>query len=156
MVKFILIPLSIMLSCGSTKKGKTSPQIDTVVIEQPGDMYQRDSVILPTEKGNTNLPEAKEGSLSALPTCIKSKIDSFKLKEPHEKPQRVVEYMYKGKKVYYVVMPCCDFFNEVYDANCKYLGAPDGGFTGRGDGKIPDFFTEAKNEKLIWGKPKEN
>ncbi len=63
--------------------------------------------------------------------------------------------MYKGKKVYYVVMPCCDFFNEVYDANCKYLGAPDGGFTGKGDGKIPDFFEVAKGEKLIWGKPKE-
>ena len=59
-------------------------------------------------------------------------------------PQRVVEYTYKGKTVYYVVMPCCDFFNEVYDDKCNYLGAPDGGFTGKGDGKLPDFLTEAK------------
>jgi hypothetical protein len=51
-------------------------------------------------------------------------------------------------------MPCCDFYNEVYDANCNFLGAPDGGFTGKGDGKIPDFFAEAKNEKLVWGTPK--
>jgi hypothetical protein len=47
-------------------------------------------------------------------------------------------------------MPCCDFFSEVYDEHCKFLGSPDGGFTGKGDGKLPDFFEEAKNEKLIW------
>ena len=84
----------------------------------------------------------------------KNKIDSFKRKEVDERPQRVVEYSYKGKKVYYVVMPCCDFFSEVYDENCKFLGSPDGGFTGKGDGKLPDFFAEAKGEKLIWGTPK--
>ena len=155
MIKFIFMPLSIMLSCGSTKTGQSSAKKDSVVVvEQPGDMYQKDSAILPTEKVKT-VPETKEGNLTTLPRCIKSKIDSFKLKEQHEKPQRVLEYMYKGKKVYYVVMPCCDFFNEVYDEKCNFLGAPDGGFTGRGDGKIPDFFTEAKNEKLIWGTPKE-
>ena len=145
-----------MLSCGSTKTRQSAAKKDTVaVIEQTDVMYQRDSVILPPEKVNANTPGDKEGNLAALPRCIKNKIDSFKLKEQHEKPQRVLEYLYKGKKVYYVVMPCCDFFNEVYDENCKFLGAPDGGFTGRGDGKIPDFFTEAKNEKLIWGTPKE-
>ncbi|HMI79352.1 MAG TPA: hypothetical protein VK484_11195 [Ferruginibacter sp.] len=141
MIKLVLIPLLVMLSCGPTKTTTTASN-DPVIVQ-------------PTEKVNTNLPDTKEGSLAALPGCIKNKIDSFKLKEQHEKPQRVVEYMYKGKKVYYVVMPCCDFFNEVFDANCKFLGAPDGGFTGRGDGKLPDFFTEAKNEKLIWGTPKE-
>ena len=31
-----------------------------------------------------------------------------------------------------------------------FLGAPDGGFGGGGDGRITDFFTERKNEKLIW------
>jgi hypothetical protein len=143
MIKFILIPLSIMLGCSSTKTNQPSAKQDPVITEQDGGvMYPRDSAILP------------EVTDAAVPTCIKNKIDSFKLKEAHEQPQRVVEYMYKGKKVYYVVMPCCDFFNEVYDANCKFLGAPDGGFTGKGDGKIPDFFEAAKNEKLVWGKPK--
>ena len=131
-----------MLSCESTKTNQSSAKADTVVVTEPGDLYQRDSVI--------SLNEVNV----AIPICMKNKIDSFKLKEAHERPQRVVEYMYKSKKVYYVVMPCCDFFNEVYDANCNYLGAPDGGFTGKGDGKIPDFFEEAKNEKLVWGKPK--
>jgi hypothetical protein len=142
MIKFILIPLAIMLSCGSTKTNQSSAKTDTTVVAQPADLNQKDSVITLKE---TN---------AALPTCIKNKIDSFKLKEAHEKPQRVLEYVYKGKKVYYVVMPCCDFFNEVYDDKCNFLGSPDGGFTGKGDGKIPDFFEEAKSEKLVWGTPK--
>ena len=142
MIKFILIPAIIMLSCGSTKSNQSAANADSAIVEQPGGMYQRDSAILP------------EAIDVAVPTCIKNKIDSFKLKEAHEKPQRVIEYVYKGKKVYYVVMPCCDFYNEVYDDKCNFLGAPDGGFTGKGDGKIPDFFEEAKSEKLVWGTPK--
>ena len=142
MVKFILIPVLIMLSCGSTKSNQSTSKSDSGIVEQPIGMNQRDSAVIP------------EVIDVAIPSCIKNKIDSFKLKEAHEKPQRVIEYVYKGKKVYYVVMPCCDFFNEVYDANCNFLGAPDGGFTGKGDGKIPDFFAEAKNEKLVWGTPK--
>lgn len=137
-----------MLGCGSTKTNQTALKVDSAMVaektiknEQAGDLYQRDSAIL-TETIDASVPK-----------CIKRKIDSFRLKEPHERPQSVVEYTYKGKKVYYVVMPCCDFFNEVYDANCNYLGAPDGGFTGKGDGKIPDFVAEAKNEKLIWKAP---
>ena len=141
MVKFFLIPVIIMLSCGSTKTNQSAAKTDTVITEEPV-MNQRDSAIIP------------ETIDAALPKCIKNKIDSFKLKEAHEKPQRVIEYVYKGKKVYYVVMPCCDFYNEVYDANCNFMGAPDGGFTGKGDGKLPDFFAEAKNEKLVWGTPK--
>ncbi len=149
MIKLFFIPLSIILSCSSTKTNPTVLKVDSAMVsekaikdEQPGVMYQRDSAILP------------ETIDAAIPACIKSKIDSFKLKEAHEKPQKVVEYVYKGKKVYYIVMPCCDFFNEVYDAKCNFLGAPDGGFTGKGDGKIPDFFEMAKNEKLIWQKSK--
>ena len=131
----------IMLSCGSTKTNQSAAKTDTVITEEPV-MNQRDSAIIP------------ETIDAALPKCIKNKIDSFKLKEAHEKPQRVIEYVYKGKKVYYVVMPCCDFYNEVYDDKCNFLGAPDGGFTGKGDGKIPDFFEAAKSEKLVWGTPK--
>jgi hypothetical protein len=145
MIKFIFIPMAIMLSCGSTKTNQSAGKTDSSIVEQPEGMYQKDSAIIPQVTEVTN---------AVMPKCIQNKIDSFKLKEAHEKPQRVIEYMYKGKKVYYVVMPCCDFYNEVYDNNCNFLGAPDGGFTGKGDGKLPDFFTEVTSEKLVWGTPK--
>jgi hypothetical protein len=161
MMKFIFIPVAIMLSCGSTKNNQAAGKTDTIAVEQPGGMYQRDSVVVSNTKntiGQDSIKKSLAGKIRdvefVVPACIKNKIDSFKLKEAHEKPQRVLEYMYKGKKVYYVVMPCCDFYNEVYDANCNFMGAPDGGFTGKGDGKLPDFFAEAKSEKLVWGTPK--
>ena len=138
MIKFILIPLAIMLGCGSTKSNQSASNTDSVMITAPVEITNKDSL------------NAQAKSYAALPTCLKNKIDSFKLKEKHERPQSVVEYMYKGKKVYYIVMPCCDFFNEVYDANCRYLGAPDGGFSGKGDGKLPDFTEQAKPGKEIW------
>ncbi len=132
MIRLFFIPVLIVLSCGSTKTNQS------VTAEQK----TKDSLII---SSNT-----QTGNMAELPTCIKLKIDSFKIAQKHEQPQKVVEYQYRGKKVYYVVMPCCDFFNEVYDDKCKLLGSPDGGFTGKGDGKLPDFFTEASKEKLIW------
>lgn len=132
-MKLFLIPGLIMLSCGSVKN---SQSVKTDSLNAPVAQTLKDS--------------AKGQNIADLPTCIKNKIDSFKVKEIHERPQKVVEYIYKGKKVYYVVMPCCDFFNEVFDDKCNFLGSPDGGFTGKGDGKLPDFFAEAKNEKLVW------
>lgn len=132
MIRLFFIPVLTVLSCGSTKTNQS------VTAEQK----TKDSLII---SSNT-----QTGNMAELPTCIKLKIDSFKIAQKHEQPQKVVEYQYRGKKVYYVVMPCCDFFNEVYDDKCKLLGSPDGGFTGKGDGKLPDFFTEASKEKLIW------
>lgn len=134
MIKYILIPVAIMLSCGSTKSNQSVLSTDSAMVMEKA---KKDSI-------------NASGNDIKLPTCIKNKIDSFKLKEAHEQPQSVVEYMYKGKKVYHIIMPCCDFFNEVYDENCLYLGAPNGGFTGKGDGKIPDFDAEAKPGKTIW------
>ena len=49
----------------------------------------------------------------------------------------VVRYIIDGKPYYYVRSPCCDFHNHLYDLNGDYLCAPDGGFTGKGDGKCP-------------------
>jgi hypothetical protein len=85
-----------------------------------------------------------------IPACIKQKIEGFKKMEKHEQPQNVKEYEYNGKKVYYVTMHCCDFYNELYDSSCNLLGHPDGGFTGKGDGKLPDFNEKKTKEKIIW------
>lgn len=138
MLKCLLIPGIFILSCGSTKTNQPANHTDSIVVTAP------------VKKTITDSMDSKTVNMTILPACIQKKIDSFKLKETHEMPQRVVAYEYKGKTVYYVEMPCCDFFNEVYDDTCNYLGAPDGGFTGKGDGKLPDFIEERKNEQLIW------
>ncbi|MDP3062845.1 MAG: hypothetical protein Q8O40_06510 [Chloroflexota bacterium] len=65
-------------------------------------------------------------------------------------PASVVQYEYKGQTVYYVPPRCCDIFGNLYDASGNLIGHPDGGITGQGDGRVPDFFKERKNETGVW------
>ena len=59
MVKFILIPVIIMLSCGSTKTNQSAAKTDTVITEEPV-MNQRDSAII---------PQVTEATDAAMPKC---------------------------------------------------------------------------------------
>jgi hypothetical protein len=86
----------------------------------------------------------------AQPTCVQTLIAKFSKEEKQEPRRSIYSYTYKGKTVYYVTAPCCDFFTDVYDENCTLIGHPDGGITGKGDMNMLDFNTEKKNEKLIW------
>ena len=65
-------------------------------------------------------------------------------------PLSITQFIYRNQKVYYVVAPCCDKFNIVFDSVCTVLGYPDGGFTGKGDGKMLDFAKEAIEPNVIW------
>lgn len=72
-------------------------------------------------------------------------------KQPKKNPPIIINsYAYKGQKVYYVPSYCCDVPSTLYDQEGKKLCSPDGGITGKGDGTCSDFFTERKNELLIW------
>ena len=57
---------------------------------------------------------------------------------------------YKNRIAYYLVRPCCDRFTELFDENGNSICLPGGGFTGKGDGKCPDFNKEIKNCEVIW------
>ena len=85
-----------------------------------------------------------------LPACLKAKIDSMTIDPNEGSPQSVTRYTYHLRTVYYMKAPCCDKFNIVFDSACTILGYPDGGLTGRGDGKMTDFFKDAKDARVIW------
>jgi len=65
-------------------------------------------------------------------------------------PARITRYEFNGSVVYYVTQNCCDQFNPLYDENGNVLCSPDGGITGQGDGRCPDFFSARRDETLIW------
>lgn len=71
-------------------------------------------------------------------------------------PHEIWEYEYLHKTVYYVIAQCCDQFNILLDEKGNEMCLPDGGFTGKGDGKCPDFLDKRKNGKLIWEKNRSN
>jgi hypothetical protein len=92
----------------------------------------------------------EKNGIDSIPACVRQIIDAGSKEEPANLPVQVDEYLYKGEKVYLFTAPCCDQFDQVYDANCNKRCAPTGGITGKGDGACPDFATTATFTKLIW------
>ncbi len=90
------------------------------------------------------------GDSDDMPACLREIIKTMSEDISEGKPLSVTQFKYKGQKVYYLVSPCCDKYNIVYDSTCTIVGYPDGGFTGRGDGKMQDFEKEATDPKVIW------
>ena len=134
-MKKLLFILSIAaISCCSTGKSGNSST----------DTSKKDTLI------SKNGKEFNYETDSSIPVCMKMLINKFKAEEKQNPPRCVYRYQYNGKTVYYVPAICCDFFSDLYDENCTIIAHPDGGFTGRGDGKAADFTTVKTAEKLIW------
>jgi hypothetical protein len=87
---------------------------------------------------------------SANPAWVDQLIQHFESNSVTNPPLSIWRYDYKGQTVYFVPAYCCDIYSILYDANGTMLCAPDGGFTGDGDGKCPDFFDERSNGQLVW------
>ena len=75
---------------------------------------------------------------------------------PANPPARVYRYIYKEQEVYYLTSRCCDIPGKVYDVEGNLLCEPDGGITGQGDGRCPDFAETRTNETLIWEDKRES
>ncbi|MDZ7723540.1 MAG: hypothetical protein U5R06_12240 [candidate division KSB1 bacterium] len=88
------------------------------------------------------------------PDWLNDLVTEFKNAPVGNPPQSIWRYTYKGRIVYYVPAQCCDQFSTLYDAKGSILCAPDGGFSGQGDGHCPDFFAERKDEHLVWRDPR--
>lgn len=82
-------------------------------------------------------------------SCIEEKIEFIKSDEVSNPPTKIFKWEADGNTYYYITSDCCDQFNYLYDTNCELICAPDGGFTGMGDGNCPDFNGEIE-KKLFW------
>lgn len=99
---------------------------------------------------NKKLTTVSDSSTAnAMSACLQAIVDSM-ASVPNNAPQSVTRYMYNNQQVYYMVSPCCDKYNVVYDSACNVIGYPDGGFTGKGDGKMTDFKDNATNGTIVW------
>lgn len=90
----------------------------------------------------------------AQPPWVASLIRTFQAQPVGKPPQSIWGYDYKGETVYYVPSQCCDQFSKLFNSNGNLICAPDGGDSGRGDDRCPDFFAERKNEVLVWRDPR--
>ena len=69
---------------------------------------------------------------------------------PQSPPQTIKRYVIGGKAFYYVAAPCCDQFNDLYDARGQRVCSPNGGITGRGDGRCPDIHVDPREGEIVW------
>ncbi len=132
---------------------KSATPTKTVILNNPSEA--RDETTVSSDGKNVNTKMNNDNSVNALqdralPSCINKLVTRFKKEEIQNPPRKIYSYTYKGKTVYYVTPPCCDFFSDLYDVKCNLIAHPDGGITGKGDGRASDFIQLRTNEKLIW------
>jgi len=69
-------------------------------------------------------------------------------------PSAIFSYRYRGELVYFRPQRCCDIPSVLYEADGGVRCHPDGGLSGRGDGRCSDFFSARTEERLIWRDPR--
>ena len=88
-----------------------------------------------------------------VPNCIEKKIKKAMNASVQNPPMEVWKWTDNSNTYYYVTSGCCDQFNYLYDDKCNIVCAPDGGFSGGGDGNCPTLQgTVVKT--LVWKDPR--
>ena len=95
------------------------------------------------------ITEAATANAQAAP-WLSQLIQEMERGEPANPPAKIYRYSYNDQQVYYVTGRCCDIPGKLYDMNGNVICEPDGGITGKGDGRCPDFFEKRSDENLIW------
>jgi len=90
----------------------------------------------------------------ANPRWVSELIARYQAEPVGNPPQSIWRYQYRGQTVYYIPPQCCDQYSQLFDAKGGLLCAPDGGLSGSGDGRCPEFFKERTEEQLIWQDPR--
>ena len=90
------------------------------------------------------------------PQWLTNLVSGLEGEPPANPPMTITRYEFKGQTVYFQTAPCCDFFSSLYDTDGSIIGHPDGGITGQGDGRVPDFFEKRENGLVIWEDKREH
>jgi hypothetical protein len=84
-----------------------------------------------------------------IPNCIDTKISTLKNAPVQNPPAEIWKWVDNETTYYYITSDCCDQYNYLYNENCEIVCAPDGGFTGNGDGDCPTL-SNTIIKTLIW------
>jgi len=88
------------------------------------------------------------------PEWLEQLIVSLQAEPVANPPATITQFRYQGATVYYLAPRCCDVASEVLSADGSLVCSPDGGLSGRGDGKCANFQTEATLERVVWRDPR--
>ena len=91
---------------------------------------------------------------SARPDWLQKRIQAVLAERKRNPTVHIYQYQYRGQTVYFQSAPCCDQLTYVFDVKGKVLCNPNGGITGKGDGRCADFDKNKTGEKLVWQDPR--
>ena len=94
----------------------------------------------------SSTPTAPDTSPSWL-TALIARLESEPVANP---PATIGRYDYKGQVVFFLPQRCCDQMSVLYGLDGSVICHPDGGITGKGDGRCSDFFAQRRDERLVW------
>ncbi len=110
----------------------------------------------PTSANTVDAVPARDMRLdsAARPQWLQNRIQGILATRKRNPVIRISRYQFEGETVYYESAPCCDQQSTLYDAEGKILCHPEGGITGKGDGKCGNFAKRRTNEQLVWQDPR--
>lgn len=87
---------------------------------------------------------------ASLPAPIQALIKTIQAEEPTNPPSSLLRYQINGRLYFYRPSYCCDFPSVLYNEKAEPVCEPDGGFTGRGDGRCEWFSAHKDNGERVW------
>lgn len=99
---------------------------------------------------NVLIAQTPISDTSQHPVWVGEMIERYQAAAVTNPPRSITRYRYRDGSVYYVPAKCCDQFSQLFDDQGQAICAPDGGYTGRGDGRCADFRSERRDPELIW------
>ena len=110
----------------------------------------------PTSTNTVDAVPARDMRLdsTARPAWLQRRIQTILATRKRNPIIRISRYRYDGETVYYESAPCCDQQSTLYSLQGNILCHPEGGITGKGDGKCGSFEKRRTNEQLVWQDPR--
>ncbi len=99
-------------------------------------------------------PAACANHPSSNPAWLDRLVAEFEAAPVANPPHRILRYRYRAQTDYYVPPSCCDQPSTLYDETGNRLCAPEGGLSGRGDGRCADFHDRRSDESVLWSDPR--
>lgn len=96
------------------------------------------------------LPQKTASSAQALPLPMQALIKEILAEQPTNPPSSILRYRIDANVYFYRPSYCCDFPSVLYNEQGVRICEPDGGFTGRGDGRCEWFRAHKKDGVTVW------
>jgi hypothetical protein len=153
-MRLLVIAATLLFATASCAPKQVS--VTTPTSQPEGGLASGVSTPSPTSANTVDPVPARmaESDTTQRPQWLKARIAAVLAERKRNPITRIFRYDYGGQTVYYVSAPCCDQYSNVFDTKGKLICQPDGGITGKGDGKCPDFEKNKTNEKLVWQDPR--